>query len=86
MESGDDQLDALSTLADFLAGLDRPELGRLWLARRRNGDLLQALASGRRADLLLRLRALEPAITRLGGPEAAQEVCLAIRDVSRWWP
>jgi hypothetical protein len=49
-------------------------------------ETLPLLARRTRNDLLADLRALEPVVARLGGPEAVAETFRAIQDVGRWWP
>ncbi|GAB4560602.1 MAG: hypothetical protein Kow0047_07340 [Anaerolineae bacterium] len=71
---------ALTSLAPRLAEEDRGWLYPLWQ------ETLHVLASRTRKDLLADLRALEPVIHRLGGPEAVAETFRAIQDVGRWWP
>ena len=75
--------DALAALAERL-----PDLCRAM--KRSEGDVLQELlrlhAAGERNSLLLLIRALTPALYRLGGERVTWETYEAIRDTAEWWP
>lgn len=49
------------------------------------GRILALLSSYSRKDLLTTLRALQPLIIHIGGPQTAREMVSSIEDVGRWW-
>lgn len=77
--------EALGHLALPLQRLHPDDIGPLWCQRAGTG-LLRRIARFSRRDLLTDLTQLVPAIHRLGGPDADQELARSARDVSRWWP
>ena len=52
----------------------------------RVGPMRELLAGLTRPGLLTVLQAAAPHIGHHGGMHAAQECCVAIQDVARWWP
>ncbi|OLT63407.1 hypothetical protein BJP37_20515 [Moorena bouillonii PNG] len=48
-------------------------------------QILNSLASLKRADFLKNLPQLAPLIIHLGGIEALRETVVAVEDVRRWW-
>jgi hypothetical protein len=70
----------LAVLAHYLVELHSNSLHSLWC------ETLHILSHRNRKDLLSDIRALQPVIARLGGPEAITETFRAVQDVGRWWP